>query len=122
MDSAGGCFRMITLRQIQRLWDARNYRHVTQDLLAARLESSPRLASYLSVSAGRTAAAALALIRLDELDQADTPLAATLLRCIIASQGTDGGWDDPLLCSLCVRALLTARGQGLAIDRGLKSL
>lgn len=110
---------MITVRFIQRLWDGRNYQRLIRELLAARIEGSPRVASALS---GSTAAAALGLIRLDELNQAHTPVAQKMLRCIIASQGNDGGWNDPLICALCLRALLTARGQGLAIERGLASL
>ncbi|CAN5515441.1 hypothetical protein BH09PLA1_BH09PLA1_32350 [soil metagenome] len=107
---------MITVRFVQRLWDGRNYDRLIAELLAARVESSPRIASRLT---GSTAAAALGLIRLDELNQSHTPIAQTMLRCVIASQTTDGGWNDPLLCALCLRALLTARGQGLAIQRGL---
>ena len=127
---------MITVRFIQRLWDARAYDRLIGELLAARVESSPRITSRLS---GSTAAAALGLIRLDELNQAHTPIAQKMLRCIIASQSShgghdggtgsgrdaghdacqDAGWNDPMLCALCLRALLTARGQGLAIERGL---
>jgi hypothetical protein len=110
---------VITVRQIQRLWDDRKYHRLIAELIEARVESSPRLATRLD---GSIAAAALGLIRLEELDQAHTPLAATLLRCIIASQGNDGGWNDPLLCALCVRALLTCRGHGVAIDRGMQFL
>lgn len=111
---------MITVRFIQRLWDGRNYDRLIGELLAARVESSPRINSRLT---GSTAAAALGLIRLDELNQSHTPIAQKMLRCIIASQTTDGGqeagWNDPMLCALCLRALMTARGQGLAIERGL---
>ncbi|MBC8108124.1 MAG: hypothetical protein H7Z14_16175 [Anaerolineae bacterium] len=111
---------MITVRFIQRLWDGRNYDRLIGELLAARVESSPRINSRLT---GSTAAAALGLIRLDELNQSHTPVAQKMLRCIIASQTTDGGqesgWNDPMLCALCLRALMTARGQGLAIERGL---
>ena len=114
---------MITVRFIQRLWDARQYDRLIRELLAARVEGSARVATALS---GSTAAAALGLIRLDELNQSHTPVAQKMLRCIIASQASDGasdgGWNDPLVCALCVRALLTSRGQGLAIQRGLASL
>jgi hypothetical protein len=101
------------------LWDARKYDQLIAELLATRVESSPRVTAALS---GSTAAAALGLIRLDELNQSHTPIAQNMLRCIIASQGSDGGWNDPLLCALCVRSLLTSRGHGLAIERGLASL
>jgi hypothetical protein len=107
---------VITVRFIQRLWDGGNYDRLIGELLAARVESSARINSRLT---GSTAAAALGLIRLDELNQSHTPIAQKMLRCIIASQTNDGGWNDPMLCALCLRALMTARGQGLAIERGL---
>jgi hypothetical protein len=110
---------MTTVRQLHRLWDERKYRALCGQLLHARVEASPRAERLLE---GSCAAAALGLIRLDELDQSHTPLARAMVRCLIASQGIDGAWGDPLLCSLCLRGLMTARGQGIAIERGLAFL
>src|SRR5438093_803532 len=110
---------MITLRHIERLWDGRSYDTLIGELLAARAEDSPRLRTLLS---GSLPAAALGLIRLDELNQAHAPIAPKFIRRILASQNADGGWDDPLLTALCIRALQTARGQGAAIDRAIAYL
>src|SRR3954462_14352955 len=104
---------MITVRQIQRLWDEKRYDRLITELLVARVESAVPVKSRLT---GSTAAAALGLIRMEELNQAHHLLSQTLLRCILASQGNDGGWNDPMLCALCLRALQTSRGQGLAIE------
>ena len=46
---------MITVRFIQRLWDSRSYDRLIRELLAARVEGSPRVASALC---GWSAAAA----------------------------------------------------------------
>jgi hypothetical protein len=110
---------MITVRQIQRLWDGRRFDELTAELLNLRVEDSPRLRTLLS---GSLPAAALGLIRLDELNQAHNPLAQQFVRRILGSQAADGGWDDPLISALCVRALLTSRGHGLAIDRAVQAL
>ena len=110
---------MITLRQIERLWNAREYNRLTRELLAFRVEDSARLRASLD---GATAAAALGLIRLEELNQAYATIALKFVRCIIASQDSQGGWDSPALTSLCIRALLTSSGHGLVIDRGIAHL
>jgi hypothetical protein len=64
----------------------------------------------------------MALIRLSELGQSHVPLAQTLLRPLLATQESDGGWADPMLTSLCLRALMAGNGAGLAIERGLTYL
>ncbi|MCC6423815.1 MAG: hypothetical protein IT447_10085 [Phycisphaerales bacterium] len=107
---------MTTLRQIERLWSARRYDHLFRQLMAARPESSMRLEVEVG---GSAPAAALALIRLDELCQSHQPLASDLLRALLASQESDGGWKDPMTTALCLRALFTCHGAGAAIDRGL---
>src|SRR3954471_11930536 len=110
---------MQTTRQIERLWGARQYDRLARELLAARPENSPRLLAEVSRA---VPAAALALIRLDELNQGHHPLNEKLIRMVIAAQEGDGGWGDPLVSALCVRALSCGRGQGLAIDRGVAHL
>lgn len=107
---------MTTLRQIERLWAARRYDTLFQQLLAARPEASFRLEIEL---ARAVPAAALALIRLDELCQSHQPLATELLRTLLAAQESDGGWGDPMATALCLRALLIGHGAGDAINRGL---
>jgi hypothetical protein len=110
---------MQTLRQIDRFWNARQYGKLAQELLRARMEFSPRLLAEL---ANPVATAAMALIRLDELNQGFHPLSQKLIRTIIAAQEGDGGWGDLMVSALCLRALTCNRGQGPAIDRGMAYL
>lgn len=110
---------MQTARQIERFWNAKQYDRLARELLAARLESSPRLVGELSRN---VPAAALALIRMDELNQSHHPLAQKFIHCILAAQEADGGWGEPLVTALCLRALLCSRGQGVSIERGITYL
>jgi hypothetical protein len=110
---------MQTTRQIERHWNARQYDRLARDLLAARPENSPRLVAELSRA---VPAAALAIIRLDELNQANHPLNGKLIRTIIAAQEGDGGWGDPVITALCLRALMCSRGLGISIERGIAYL
>jgi hypothetical protein len=110
---------MQTTRQIERHWNARQYDRLARELLAARPENSPRLVAELSRA---VPAAALALIRLDELNQANHPLCGKLIRTIIAAQEGDGGWGDPVITALCLRALMCSRGLGISIERGIAYL
>jgi hypothetical protein len=64
----------------------------------------------------------MGVIRLAELGQSHVPLAQTLLRTLLATQEADGGWAEPMLTSLCLRALMAGNGAGLAIERGLTYL
>jgi hypothetical protein len=110
---------MITVRQIERLWSGKAYEKLFRELLAARPEASLRLEMELGRS---TPAAALALIRLDELSQSFVPLYDRLLRTLLNDQQGDGGWGDPMTTALCLRALMCGQGNGLAVDRGLMYL
>ena len=110
---------MQTTRQIERQWSARQYDRLARELLAPRPEYSPRLLAELSRS---VPAAALALIRLDELNQSNHPLCGKLIRTIIAAQEGDGGWGDPLVSALCLRALMCSKGLGLCVHRGIAHL
>ena len=110
---------MMTVRQIERLWGSKGYAKLLDELLSARPEGE--LASRFK-SSPAIAAAAMAMIRLDELDQAHVSLYGDLLRLVLARQDADGGWGEPVLTALCVRALSGGRGEGIAIERGLKYL
>src|SRR5438046_4697757 len=110
---------MQTLRQIERLWSTRQDGRLSRELLAARPEYSARRLTERSAS---VPCAALALIRLDELNQGHRPVNQTLIRAIIAAQEGDGGWGDPLVSAICLRALLCNGGHGLSIDRGISYL
>ena len=112
---------MMTVRHIEKLWNAKAYAKLFRTLLVGRVEASLRLEECAD-SSPLLAAAALGLVRLDEIGQSHHPFAGKLLRTILASQDSDGGWVDPLTTALCIRALVTARGQGTSVDRGLSSL
>jgi hypothetical protein len=110
---------MITVRQLERLWQEKAFDRMSRLLLEMRPESSVRLASQLSRS---VPAAALAMIRLDELSQSHSSLCPRLIRHILAAQEADGGWGDALSTALCVRALACGRGGGPALERGIEFL
>jgi hypothetical protein len=110
---------MFTIRQIERLWNARTYRRLAMELLAGRAEASYRLEAEFGRS---VPAAALALVRMDELSQSHHPLYRTLLNVLIVGQEADGGWGDVMTTALCVRALTCGGGQGMAVERGMAYL
>ena len=110
---------MTTIKQIERLWMARKYDALFRDLIAARPEASIRLELECSHA---VPAAAIAMIRLDELGQAHVPLYARLLRTLLSTQESDGGWSDPMATALALRALLNGRGASEPAERGLHYL
>jgi hypothetical protein len=111
---------MLTLRRIDRYWTRRQY----DKLFAALVENRPEASFPFDLTDGRcTPAAAIALIRLDELTLSHVPLYGRLVRALLASQSVnDGGWRDVVVTALCLRALLVGRGNGAAIDMGLRYL
>lgn len=110
---------MMTVRQIERSWNAKDHAKLFRELVAARIESSFRLETEM---ARAPLAAAMALIRLEELSQSHVPLYVKLLKAILASQDADGGWGEPVATALCLRALSCGRGNGLAVERGMRYL
>jgi hypothetical protein len=110
---------MQTTKQIQRRWKARQYPRLMRELMAARPESSLRAEAELTRSVH---AAAMGIIRLDELNQPQVPLCRELLHCVLLGQDRDGGWGDAMTTALCIRALRCCNGQGEAIRRGLSYL
>ena len=110
---------MITVRQLERLWQEKAFSRMSALLLEMRPESSVRLAQELARS---TAIAALAIVRLDELAQAHSPFCSRMIRVILAAQEADGGFGDALTTALCIRALSCSAGHGPAIDRALHYL
>jgi hypothetical protein len=111
---------MVTVRQIEREWEGRKYEKLLAGLTAARPE---QLFTFDPANGRAVPAAAIALVRLDELNQSHVPLYGRLVRALLASQSAnDGGWGDPAVTALCLRALMGSRGNGLAIERGLDYL
>lgn len=109
---------MITVRQIERMWIARQYRKLSEELLTARQEA----AFELEGTDSPCFVAALAIIRLDELNQAGCDLSSALVRTILASQERDGSWGSLAATALCLRALLVSHGEGLAVDAAMEYL
>jgi hypothetical protein len=111
---------MVTVRQMEREWESRRYEKLLASLTAARPEEA---FSFDPANARSIPTAAMAVVRLDELNQAHVSLYGRLVRALLASQSvTDGGWGDPAVTALCLRALMAGRGNGLAIERGLDYL
>ena len=109
----------MTVRQIERQWESKSYDRLLGDLLVARPESGLRLGLDPSRP---VCTAAMAVIRLDELDQSHTKIYPKLIKTILLAQEADGGWGDLVTTALCLRALFCGQGHGLAIERGLKYL
>src|ERR1051326_8673746 len=107
---------MTTLRQIERLFNGQDFRRLCRELMSGRIEACSALDAAFSHV---IPVAALGLIRLDELSQSSTPLYRRLLNVLLSGQEKDGGWGDPLITALCVRALLCGSGAGEAIGRAL---
>ena len=111
---------MVTVRQMEREWEGRKYEKLLASLTAARPEG---LFAFDPANGRAVPAAAMALVRLDELNQSHVPLYARLVRALLAAQAAaDGGWGDPAVTALCLRALTGGRGNGLAVERGLDYL
>jgi hypothetical protein len=110
---------MMTWKQIERQWQAGDYSKLLGELTNGRPEASPRM----QLSLGRALpAAAMAVIRMDELSQSYLPICAKMTRTVLASQDSDGGWGDPMTTAICLRALLVGNGHGVAIERGMQYL
>src|SRR5580704_822143 len=110
---------MLTVRYIQKLWDARKYQQILDELIGPRVEA-PAAGELGHVQTA--SAAALCLIRLDELHQPHAPICSQLVRSLLARQETDGGWGDVAVTALCLRALSLQNGHGPAIERGMAYL
>lgn len=110
---------MTTIRHIERQWTAGAYRTAIMQTLEARPEGALRdeLLREPCVSA-----AALGLIRLQELHQQHQPLATKLVGALLNLQQSDGGWGDVATTAIALRALMGDRGQGQSIERGLSYL
>jgi hypothetical protein len=111
---------MMTLRQIERLWTAKQFPRMVRELISGRPEAVA--VGLLTRVAGPVVGAAVGLQRLTELGQAHTPFAVLLIHSLLKQQRTDGGWGDPAVTALVVRALRCNNGQGAAIQRGIASL
>ena len=110
---------MTTTRQIERLWKSKSFPRLVAGILSGRPEAGMGFELELGKS---VAAAALAVIRLDELNQSYTAICGELIRHMLAKQEADGGWGDVMTTAMCLRALSCGHGHGVAINRGLEYL
>lgn len=110
---------MMTVRQLERWWRSKEYGRLADVLLEMRPEATLRVRREL---ARAVPAAAMAVIRLDELSQAHLPFASEMIRAVLQGQEADGGWGDPLATAVCLHALICSNGDGAAIERGLDYL
>lgn len=106
---------MMTIRQIERLWNMKGFERLSRELLAARQE-----AAFALEGLNRPCAvAALAAVRMDELSQSHLSLYSQFIKVVLGAQESDGGWGDPAVTALCLRALMLNYGDGPAIAAGL---
>ena len=107
---------MITVRQMQRQWSTKQYQALFQKLVEYRPEAAMAIPFEENWA---LPCAAMAVIRLDELAQSETPLCRQLIDVILHAQQADGGWGSLICTALCVRALLCSLGGGVAVERGI---
>jgi hypothetical protein len=110
---------MITIRQLERLFKEQQFRRLYHELMVGRPEAQAQLHAEL----GRVVPlAAMGMIRLDELTQAHTALYRRFLNVVLTAQQADGGWGDPVVTAVCLRALMCGGGEGAAVAAGLAHL
>lgn len=107
---------MLTVRHMEKRWQAKQYSRLLDELISPRVESL--LSGELAATA-TLAAAALGLVRLEEMDQSHTAICPRLIRTILAHQQADGGWGDVSISALCLRALCLNQGNGESVQRGM---
>src|SRR3954467_4168120 len=110
---------MMTVRMIERTYAASDFSRLLHDLTSHRADA---LIRWDRAAARPVLAAAMGAIRIDELSQAHHPFCGKLLQIVLSSQEADGGWGDPLTSALCLRALLSSKGNGVSVERGLAYL
>ncbi|HEX8323137.1 MAG TPA: hypothetical protein VF595_04410 [Tepidisphaeraceae bacterium] len=107
------------MRQIERWWQIQAFDRLIDELCIGRAEAVGGIRQLLS---GAVAGAALAVIRLDELNQSHLPISSKMVRYLLASQAPDGGWGDPVTTALALRALSRGAGAGLSVERAIERL
>ena len=108
---------MTTIRQIQSLFSDGQHGKLIADLSQYRADLPMELVDALGGST--TAAAAMAAIRLQELNQQRTTLYRALIARLIGGQESNGGWGDALVTSLVIRTLIADPDGRAAAIRGI---
>jgi hypothetical protein len=127
-----------TAKTVQNLWNSGAYSRLMQVLTFGRPEAAALYGRISSINACeihaanhslqqlfdsrslRIAAASMAIIRLDELGLPHHPVVGQLLRAVVSSQDSDGGWGQVTTTAIAVRALLCSGGGGCSVQRGLE--
>lgn len=110
---------MMTIKQAERFWGLQAHERLIDELCQGRAEAVGGIRQLIH---GPEAAAALCVIRMNELLQAHQPFVTKMLRFLIASQQADGGFGDPVTTALAMRALATDRGAGPALEATIRYL
>lgn len=110
---------MLTVRHMEKRWQSKQHSRLLDELIAPRVES---LAAGELAANTTLAAAALGLVRLEEMDQSHAAICPRFIRTILAHQQADGGWGDVSISALCLRALCLDQGDGQAVQRGMAYL
>lgn len=110
---------MLTIRQIDKLWQLKAYERLLDELCTGRAESTGGIRQLIH---GPIAAAALVVIRMDELHQGHLPQVRNAIKYLLTQQSAQGGWGDAVTSVLCLRALARGAGSGAAVDGAVKFL
>lgn len=110
---------MLTVKYMERLWNLRAYSRLIDELCTGRAEAVGGIRQLIN---GPIAAAALIVIRLHELLQSHQPFASKMIRFLVSSQASDGGFDDVVSTALVIRALSSDQGQGSVLDSAIHFL
>jgi hypothetical protein len=95
---------MLTSKQIERLWQQHDFRKLVVMLTAGRAEFPADVVAEFAEHP--VAAASLAIIRLNELHQARSPVVQRLIEFIIGQRDPDLLWGNLTLSCVAIRALL----------------
>jgi len=111
---------MTTIRQINGLWSEGRTRQLVAELTRYRPDFPPTLIDALA--SNPLAAAALAMIRLQELDQTLLATYDGLKRKLLDAQENDGSFGSIAVTVLACRALLTEASASESLRKGLEYL
>lgn len=124
---------MLTLRQIEKWWTAKAYTRLLDELCAGRAEGVNGIRDLLDGSPDKAsvAAAAMTIIRAEELRQSAHPHVGKMVRLLLDRQDRLGGWGekgpggtlatDSVITALAARGLAQS-GTGPAVDNALTRL
>jgi len=111
---------MLTHRHIERLWNQEDHRKLFAALAVGRAEFPADVVAEL---AGRPlSTAALAVIRLAELNQTRCAVFPRLVNFLLASRDIDHIWGDVMTSAMVIRALRVVVSSGPVVDESCRAL